>query len=113
MSNTPRTDEHLRMKEENGHVAVVSSDFARQLETELVDKEKQLAEARDKIGRLQLLGKAFDKGGAKMIEVRKMCSTQIDGVSLFVVFYNGICKKVYARNEKEAEEKARACIEDS
>lgn len=48
-----------------------------------------------------------------MIEVRKMCSTQIDGVSLFVVFYNGICKKVYARNEKEAEEKARALIENS
>jgi hypothetical protein len=48
-----------------------------------------------------------------MIEVRKMCSTQIDGVSLYVVFYNGTCKKVYARNEKEAEEKVRACIEDS
>lgn len=37
-----------------------------------------------------------------MIEVRKISNTQIDGVSLFVVFYNGVCKKVYARNEKEA-----------
>ena len=37
-----------------------------------------------------------------MIEVRRISNTQIDGVSLFVVFYNGICKKVYARNEKEA-----------
>lgn len=46
MSKTPRTDEHLRMKEENGHVAIVSRDFARQLETELADKDRQLAEAR-------------------------------------------------------------------
>ena len=49
-----------------------------------------------------------------MIEVRKVSSTQLDGVSLFVVFYNGVCKKVYARNEKEAiksiEEKERKII---
>lgn len=37
-----------------------------------------------------------------MIEVRKISNTQLDGVSLYVVFYNGTCKKVYARNEKEA-----------
>ena len=37
-----------------------------------------------------------------MIEVRRVSGTQLDGVSLFVVFYNGVCKKVYARNEKEA-----------
>jgi hypothetical protein len=48
-----------------------------------------------------------------MIEVRKISNTQIEGVSLFVVFYNGTCKKVYARNEKEAEEKVRALIESS
>jgi hypothetical protein len=48
-----------------------------------------------------------------MIEVRKMCSTQLDGVSLFVVFYNGVCKPVYARDEKEAEEKVRALIENN
>lgn len=48
-----------------------------------------------------------------MIEARRVSGTQLDGVSLYVVFYNGICKKVYARNEKEAEEKVRACIEDS
>ena len=40
MSKTPRTDEHLRMKEENGHAVIVSDDFARQLETELADKDK-------------------------------------------------------------------------
>ena len=39
-----------------------------------------------------------------MIEVRKVSDTQLDGVSLYVVFYNGVCKKVYARNEKEAVE---------
>ena len=37
MSKTPRTDEHLRMKEENGHAVIVSGDFARQLETELAE----------------------------------------------------------------------------
>ena len=46
-----------------------------------------------------------------MIEVRKIPDTQIVGVSLFVVFYNGSCKKVYARDEKEAEEKVREAIE--
>lgn len=45
MSDTPRTDEHLRRKQENGHVVIVSSEFARQLETEL-------AEARAEIERL-------------------------------------------------------------
>ena len=47
-----------------------------------------------------------------MIEVRKISNTQLDGVSLFIVFYNGTCKKVYARNEKEAEEKVKAAIEN-
>jgi len=46
-----------------------------------------------------------------MIEVRRISNTQLDGVSLYIVFYNGTCKKVYARNEKEAEEKVRAAIE--
>src|SRR5574343_167582 len=53
MSKTPRTDEHLRMKEENGHLVVVSADFARQLETELAEKDRQLAEARAEIERLK------------------------------------------------------------
>ena len=44
---TPRTDEHLRIKKENGHVVIVSSEFARQLETELAD-------ARAEIGRLKI-----------------------------------------------------------
>jgi len=48
-----------------------------------------------------------------MIEVRKVSDTQLDGVSLYVVFYNGVCKKVYARSEKEAEEKVRAAIENN
>lgn len=52
-------------------------------------------------------------GGAKMIEVRKVSGTQLDGVSLYVVFYNGTCKKIYARDEKEAIEKVRAAIENS
>jgi hypothetical protein len=41
MSKTPRTDEHLRMKRENGLVAVVSREFARQLETELAEAQTE------------------------------------------------------------------------
>ena len=52
-----------------------------------------------------------DDRGAEMIEIRRISNTQLDGVSLYIVFYNGTCKKVYARNEKEAEEKVRAAIE--
>ena len=37
-----------------------------------------------------------------MIEVRRISNTQLDGVYLYLVFYNGACKKVYARSEKEA-----------
>ena len=48
-----------------------------------------------------------------MIEVRRISSTQIVGVNLYLVFYNGTCKKVYARNEKEAIEKVKASIESS
>ena len=45
-----------------------------------------------------------------MIEIRKVSNTQLDGVSLYVVFYNGVCKKGYARSEKEAEEKVKTSI---
>jgi hypothetical protein len=44
---TPRTDKHLQMKKENGHLVIVSADFARQLEREneslrnLLDKASQ------------------------------------------------------------------------
>lgn len=37
-----------------------------------------------------------------MIEIRRISGTQLDGVSLYLVFYNGTCKKVYAHNEEEA-----------
>ena len=47
-----------------------------------------------------------------MIEVRKMPGFAFDGVNLYVVFYNGVCKKVYSRNEKEAIEKVKAVIEN-
>lgn len=49
MSKTPRTDEHLRMKEENGHVAVVSNEFARQLEEELADALAKLRRLEEKM----------------------------------------------------------------
>ena len=46
-----------------------------------------------------------------MIVVKKISNTQLDGVNLYLVFYNGVCKKAYARNEKEAIEKVKAVIE--
>ena len=49
MSKTPRTDEHLRMKAENGLVAVVSREFARQLETELADAMAKLKDLEEKM----------------------------------------------------------------
>jgi hypothetical protein len=42
---TPRTDEHLRMKEENGHPVIVSRHFARQLELENEDLRRLLGKA--------------------------------------------------------------------
>jgi hypothetical protein len=104
---TPRTDEHLRMKEENGHVVIVSRDFARQLETELVDKEKQLAEARAEIERLkqierQALDTTFDEklifeevegSGFRYLEVRghicfsyRVIQTKTDIIHLTLIF---------------------------
>lgn len=53
MGKTPRTDEHLRWRRENGYVAIITQDFARQLETELAEKEKQLAEAQELIKKLR------------------------------------------------------------
>ena len=47
-SETPRTDEHLRMKEENGHTVIVSSEFARQLEIELAAAKAKLKKLREK-----------------------------------------------------------------
>lgn len=49
MNKTPRTDEHLRWKRENGHVAIVSQDFARQLERELADAMAELKELKEKM----------------------------------------------------------------
>ena len=54
MSKTPRTDEHI-LHHGNGNwypSAFVLASFARQIETELADKDKQLAEARAEIERL-------------------------------------------------------------
>jgi hypothetical protein len=48
MSETPRTDEHLRKKEENGQVVIVSSEFARQLEIELAAAKAKLKKLREK-----------------------------------------------------------------
>jgi len=56
MSETPRTDANLISicyGDRISHRCAVKADFARQLETELADKDKQLAEARAEIDRLE------------------------------------------------------------
>ncbi len=50
MSETPRTDEHLRWKRENGHIAIVSIEFARQLEIELAAAIAELRILEEKMG---------------------------------------------------------------
>lgn len=55
MNKTPRTDAELKFEaffDGAGIVETVEVDFARQLEAELADKDKQLAEARAEIERL-------------------------------------------------------------
>ena len=49
MNKTPRTDEYLRKREENGHTVVVSSEFARKLESELADAMAELKKLREKM----------------------------------------------------------------
>jgi hypothetical protein len=56
MSDTPRTDEQLKLEaffDGIGIVETVEVEFAQQLEAEFADKEKQLAEARAEIERLK------------------------------------------------------------
>lgn len=56
MSKTPRTDEQLKLEaffDGIGIVETVEVEFAQQLEAELADKDRQLAEARAEIERLE------------------------------------------------------------
>ena len=58
MSKTPRTDEQLKLEaffDGIGIVETVEVEFAQQLEAELADKDKQLAEARAEIEQLKQL----------------------------------------------------------
>ena len=41
-TKTPRTDEHLRWRRENGYVAIITQDFARQLEIELAEVQNEI-----------------------------------------------------------------------
>ena len=45
---TPRTDEHLRWRRENGYVAIITQDFARQLERELAEALAKLRKLEEK-----------------------------------------------------------------
>lgn len=53
MSDTPRTDIRAFMGSLNAGEVVVSVDFARELENELGDKDRQLAESRAETERLK------------------------------------------------------------
>jgi hypothetical protein len=87
MSKTPRTDEHLRMKEENGHVAIISRDFARQLEQE---NENLRA----------LLNKAIQALDC-FVDLRGMPATELKSA------HNGIC--VFLNATKMLDE-IKACV---
>ena len=49
MTKTPRVDEHLRWRRENGYVAIITQDFARQLEIELAEALAELKELKEKM----------------------------------------------------------------
>jgi hypothetical protein len=85
MSKTPRTDEHLRMKEENGHAVIVSRDFARQLETELADKDKQLAEARAEVERKDRLIEQMQGALTKLIGTLEVMSVMPETLGKYPV----------------------------
>lgn len=68
---TPRTDEHLRRKKENGHVVIVSRDFARQLEQE----NNNLRRLLDKASRAL----------ACFVDLRGMTASELKSA------HNGIC----------------------
>jgi hypothetical protein len=68
---TPRTDEHLRMKKENGHLVIVSADFARQLERE----NESLRRLLDKASRAL----------SCFVDLRGMTAAELKSV------HNGIC----------------------
>lgn len=58
MTKTPRTDAELKLEafmDWFGIVETIQVEFARQLETELADKDQQLVEARAEIKRLKQL----------------------------------------------------------
>ncbi len=78
MSETPRTDEHLRIKRENGLVAVVSREFARQLEMENRDLRKLLDKASQAL--------------ACFVELRGMAASELKSA------HNGIC--IFLRETK-------------
>ena len=96
MSKTPRVDEHLRWRRENGYVAIITQDFARQLETEL-------AEARAEIERLE-------KQNIEMMAMLKRTTLAIkcitDGttqsnsmLNVLLIESVNLIKKIEARNE--------------
>lgn len=68
---TPRTDEHLRWRRENGYVAIITQDFARQLERENEDLRR-------------LLGKA-SRAISCFVNLRGMTAAELKSA------HNGIC----------------------
>lgn len=95
MSETPRTDEHLRMKAENGQVAVVNREFARQLECEnnklriLLDKARRgidpYRELKQKNEDLRNLLDKANQALACFVDLRGMTASELKSA------HNGIC----------------------
>ena len=70
MSKTPRTDEHLRRKQENGYVVIVSGDFARQLETELADARAEIERLNKNMRFATAINLAMQKAGKDLPDLR-------------------------------------------
>lgn len=70
MSDTPRTDEHLRRKEENGHVAIVSREFARQLEAELAEARAEIERLNKNMRFAVAINSAMQEAGQDLPDLR-------------------------------------------
>lgn len=84
MKKTPRTDEHLRMKEENGHVAVVSREFARQLEAELAEALGEIRGLRQLVNDCHIVaGQLETERNEARAEIEKFNSLFKNGIDCF------------------------------
>ena len=97
MSKTPRTDAELKFEaffDGAGIVETVLVEFAEQLETELADKDKQLAEARDEIERLRARNAILDNAIAEMTEEQAVLCAEDQGITELVAAKDALIEQM-------------------